>query len=188
MLHSREGPFEDRDEMAEFIYHTALSETTRLGVPRDLRQDVASQACLNWFEREPKDASAMNTRRITASRACLATYIRVTTRNAYFSMIRSDKRRLARENRYAQSDSEEARVRPRDPSGVEAWLGRRAMATEIYRLLPKRRRAVAYLYWIEGLSIREVSETLDLTIGQVKGHLHASRRILRRRLSKDDLL
>ena len=58
---------------------------------------------------------------------------------------------------------------------------------EIYKLseaLSPGTRAVFNLYYLEGLSVKEIAETLDLSAGTVKWHMNASREKLRPGLQK----
>ena len=53
---------------------------------------------------------------------------------------------------------------------------------EVDRLLaelPRQQRAVAALYYVDGLTIAEISDTLEIAEGSVKSHLHDARRRLR---------
>ncbi|HZP31118.1 MAG TPA: sigma-70 family RNA polymerase sigma factor [Acidimicrobiia bacterium] len=49
-------------------------------------------------------------------------------------------------------------------------------------ILPKQQRIAAALYYVEELSVREIAETMKLSEGAVKYHLHAARTALRDRL------
>jgi len=58
---------------------------------------------------------------------------------------------------------------------------------DVYMLLdklPPATRAVCALFYLEGYSIKEISEQLDLTAGTVKWHLHEGRKKLKPVLEK----
>ena len=51
--------------------------------------------------------------------------------------------------------------------------------------LPTQQRVAAALFYVEQLSVREIAETMKLSEGAVKYHLHAARTALRERLETD---
>ena len=50
-------------------------------------------------------------------------------------------------------------------------------------LLGPTHRRVFTMHYVEGYSVEEIAEDLELPVGTVKSRLHTSRRLLRRRLS-----
>ncbi|HUV10709.1 MAG TPA: sigma-70 family RNA polymerase sigma factor [Acidimicrobiia bacterium] len=63
---------------------------------------------------------------------------------------------------------------PPESSGVAAALA----------ALPRQQRTAAALFYVEQLSIREVAESMKLSEGAVKYHLHAARAALREKVSQ----
>ena len=57
---------------------------------------------------------------------------------------------------------------PEIPGDVEALLAQ----------LPQQQRIAAALFYVEGLSVREVATSMKLSEGAVKYHLHAARAAL----------
>ena len=59
---------------------------------------------------------------------------------------------------------------------------------ELLRALPTRQRAAVALYYVDGASVAEIAEALDVSEGTVKSNLHDARRSLRAVLdSEEDL-
>jgi RNA polymerase sigma-70 factor, ECF subfamily len=52
--------------------------------------------------------------------------------------------------------------------------------------LPTQQRVAAALFYVEQLSVREIAETMKLSEGAVKYHLHAARTALRARLEPEE--
>ena len=53
-------------------------------------------------------------------------------------------------------------------------------------MLPTQQRIAAALFYVEQLSVREIAETMKLSEGAVKYHLHAARTALRERLEAEN--
>jgi RNA polymerase sigma-70 factor (ECF subfamily) len=90
-------------------------------------------------------------------------------------------------NRKMQTDPIEAAAEPRDPAeGAERGLSR-GQARERVRLavvgLPPRQREVVLLKVFSEMTYREVAQTLQLSEGAVKAHLHQAVSNLRRSMS-----
>ena len=52
--------------------------------------------------------------------------------------------------------------------------------------LPRQQRAVTALFYVDGLTVAQIADALDIAEGSVKSHLHDARRRLRPLLSSDD--
>ncbi|MES0340626.1 MAG: sigma-70 family RNA polymerase sigma factor, partial [Anaerolineales bacterium] len=48
--------------------------------------------------------------------------------------------------------------------------------------LPVQQRMVVVLYYINDLSLKEISEILEIPVGTVKSRLHYARRVLKKQL------
>ena len=60
---------------------------------------------------------------------------------------------------------------PAEPAGFDAL--------EVLGSLPRQQRTAAALFYVEGLSVREVASAMRLSEGAVKFHLHRAREVLR---------
>ncbi|RKF23010.1 sigma-70 family RNA polymerase sigma factor [Altericroceibacterium spongiae] len=92
--------------------------------------------------------------------------------NVYISMQRTRKAEDRRDERFAQTLTEQA-----EPEQEQAAiLGQIARS---FAALPDRQREVLHLVAVEGLSYREASEALDIPIGTVMSRLNRARTALR---------
>lgn len=65
--------------------------------------------------------------------------------------------------------------------GVEA---QRELEAALQKLPPSYRAALT-LYYVEGLTVRDIAGVLDVPVGTVKTHLHRARKALKRELGKE---
>ena len=72
---------------------------------------------------------------------------------------------------------------PEDPSHKLMREQMRREITEAMEALPDRQRMATMLFEIEGLSIREIAESLQCSEGAIKFNIHEGRKKLKRRLS-----
>jgi len=82
---------------------------------------------------------------------------------------------------------EAARIAGAEPD-PSAEAARREMAETVLAAvaaLPKRERAVAALFYVNGYSRRTIAEFLDVPLTTVDDRLHAARRLLREKMAKD---
>ena len=74
--------------------------------------------------------------------------------------------------------SNAARLNKKLAERVEEWRGvQRAVAG-----LPLPQRVVVVLYYVNDLSLQEISEILDIPVGTVKSRLHYGRNALKKQL------
>ena len=71
------------------------------------------------------------------------------------------------------------------PEANAEWAELRLIVREGIAALSEKHRAVVILYYLEGRSLQETADTLDLPLGTVKSRLHHALRDLRVRLSAD---
>jgi RNA polymerase sigma-70 factor (ECF subfamily) len=101
-------------------------------------------------------------------------------RRVAINRLRDDHRRAGRHERALDrlASRRTVDVQPAEPDdgrAVDALLQR----------LPRQQRLVAAFFYVDGLSIAEVAETLGIAEGSVKSHLHDARQRLRRELETD---
>ena len=73
------------------------------------------------------------------------------------------------------------------PLALAAQREMAEMVTAAIAALPKRERAVATLFYVNGYSRRTIAEFLEVPLTTVDNRLHAARRRLRRRMTRDAL-
>lgn len=127
-------------------------------VAADAVQDAFLRAYARWGRISRYDDPAGWVRHVALNR--LRDHFRRTTRG-----------RRALERLIGRGDANPVPA-PEPPSDISALLG---------SLPPQQRIAVA-LYYVEQLSVREVAESMGLSEGTVKFHLHAGRATLREHL------
>ncbi len=150
----------------------------------DVIQNVAERLTKKWNEPHVVEARG---RRPEAWHA----YVVVTARNACRDFLRRERRLKAREDRaHRTTDGAESPIRPnvRRPvnhktSNTDEYLARRLIVDLIEECLEGRTRLVAIHAFVEGMSTREISTLLGLSIRSVNQHKQTSIEQLRRRLS-----
>ena len=101
------------------------------------------------------------------------TWVRRVAINRSRDLMRSDKRRRAREERVAPPDAVQSADFQTDAS----------MALQETLLdLPERQRIAITLFYVEDLSVEQVAESMGITSGAVKFHLNKGRENLATRL------
>jgi RNA polymerase sigma factor (sigma-70 family) len=116
-------------------------------------------------------------------------YVRRVARNTHVDLIRGHQRRIARQQRAfeesgrATATSETGELVPVEPSGIDAWLARDAIAREILHL-PVQQCKVAARIFLEDRSVNEIAAELGLQPQTVRKHARAAREKLRTRLSE----
>lgn len=93
-------------------------------------------------------------------------------RRVAINKLRDESRRQGRKNRAVERLQGELRS-----DGVEWSDG--ADAGALLAELPRQQRLAMALFYVEGLSVAEVAETLDISDGAVRFHLHQGRSRLR---------
>ena len=153
------------DRHRQMVYRTALAITNDPEIAADLLQDV--------FLRMHRFAH-----RIDPQRPLKPWLYRMTV-NLTYSWIKRRNRWIHRVNEMAEWLS---RVREPTPDNIaeqdEDWqLIQRAITA-----LPVTQRVVVVLYYLGELSIKEISEILEVPVGTVKSRLHYGRRSLKKQL------
>jgi len=174
-------------EQLDEIYRIARFAAAGAGVAGpdldDVIQNVAERLTKKWNEPHVVEARS---RKAEAWQA----YVVVTARNACRDFLRRERRLKAREDRASRAtDGPDLPIRPnvRRPAdqrttGANEYLARRLIMDLIDECLEGRTRLVAMLTFLEGLSTREISSLLDLSIRSVNQHKQAAVEHLRRRL------
>lgn len=149
----------------------------------DITQNVAERLTKKWNEPHVVEARS---RKPEAWQA----YVVVAARNACRDFLRRERRLKAREDRANRpADGPNLPIRPnvrrpldRGTSSTNEYLARRLIVDLIEECMEGRTRLVAMLTFVEGLSTREISSLLGLSIRSVNQHKQAAVEHLRRRL------
>ncbi len=147
------------------VYRTALAVTSDAEAAADLLQDVFLR--LHRFSH-----------RVDPERPLEPWLYRVTTNLAYTWLKRRNRWR-----RYL-AEMREWILRERRPSPHQ-MLERDEQVTRVraaIAALPLSQRVVVVLYYVNDLSLQEISQILEIPAGTVKSRLHYARRSLRKRL------
>ncbi len=147
------------------VYRTALAVTSDAEAAADLLQDVFLR--LHRFSH-----------RVDPERPLEPWLYRVTTNLAYTWLKRRNRWR-----RYL-AEMREWILRERRPS-PQQMLERDEQVTRVraaIAALPLSQRVVVVLYYVNDLSLQEISQILEIPAGTVKSRLHYARRSLRKRL------
>jgi RNA polymerase sigma factor (sigma-70 family) len=148
------------------VYELHALDLFRLGVAltgdRDLAEDLVHDAFVR-LHRAPTEPSA------EAMRAYL--------RRIVVNLVRDHHRRQV----VARRTRPEAEEAPSAESVVDA-AGRSAAIEEAIASLSHRQRACIVLHYFEGLTDAEIADTIGVSVGSVKTHLHRARAALARRL------
>jgi RNA polymerase sigma factor (sigma-70 family) len=108
-------------------------------------------------------------------------YVAVMTRNAFLDLLREESRRRQRELKSSQLvDGGPLAVRSgvlrswqRDPSDVDRYLARQLVIDTVDECLLGRLREIALLVYVDGLSTRQISARLGLSIRTVNADKQA---------------
>lgn len=156
------------DRHQHMVFRTALAVTGDPTVAADLLQDV--------FLRMHRFAD-----RIDPDRP-IEPWLYRTTTNLTYTWVKRNRRLLSPLEDMAEWLSGGSKHSPSHLTELsEEWEEiRKAILT-----LPINQRTVVVLYYINDLSLQEISEILDVPVGTVKSRLHYGRRVLRKQLESD---
>ncbi|MCK5052851.1 MAG: RNA polymerase sigma factor [Anaerolineales bacterium] len=154
------------DRHRHLVYRTALAITCDPEMAADLLQEV--------FLRLHRFAE-----RIDPARPLQPWLYRMTVNLSYTWV-----KRKSRWMRYINEMAERVILerRPPSPQNIaerdESWRWVR----QAILALPVQQRMVVVLYYINDLSLKEISEILEIPVGTVKSRLHYARRVLKKQL------
>jgi RNA polymerase sigma-70 factor (ECF subfamily) len=160
------------DHHRQMVYRTALAITGDREAASDLLQDV--------FLRLHRFAD-----RIDASRPLEPWLYRMTT-NLSYTWVKRNRRWLRPLEDLADWLAGSGRNSPYDQvEKKDEW----EQVQQAVSSLPLSQRVVVVLYYLNDLSLQEISEILDVPVGTVKSRLHYGRRMLKSSLGlQGDLL
>jgi RNA polymerase sigma factor (sigma-70 family) len=157
-----EGPPETFEDFYRREYMSVVGLAYALSGSRSGAEDLAQEAFL---------AAHRNWERIVGYERPGA-WVRRVVANLSVSAFR---RRIAEAKALARAAlGEPTELRDLGAADPDFWTAVRA--------LPRRQAQVVALFYLEDLPISDVAETLDMTPGTVKRHLHRGRQTLARRL------
>jgi len=146
------------DALAPAVFRVALRVTGEASAAQDVVQDVFVQL---WTHPERYDPTM----------ATLRTFLVVLTRSRALDQVRSDLRRVARQQRVHQLTPQPAAPSP----GEEVAAAEAArLVQDAVRLLPPEQRRVIELAYFEGLSYREVALATGIPEGTAKSRIRAA--------------
>lgn len=143
------------DELGPAVYGTALGILRNNAAAQDVVQEVFVEL---WTRPDRYDPAAGG----------LRTYLRVLARHRAVDLLRSELRRLARQERHGRLTPGEFQPSPSDEVlAAEASGAVRAAV----RLLPDSQRRVVELAYYRGLTCREVAAVIGIPEGTAKSRL-----------------
>ncbi|HEY5650980.1 MAG TPA: sigma-70 family RNA polymerase sigma factor [Acidimicrobiia bacterium] len=155
----------DRDAFSELMARTedmVFAVCLRIMGDREAARDAAQETFVTLFRKADryKGTAAVTT--------CL---YRVTV-NTCYEMLRKSKRRRA--------ESLPDHIDPADPQGGDGFISveLRGPVEEALRTLPEEFRTAVILRDVEGLSLIDVAEILDVPVGTVKSRVFRGRKLL----------
>lgn len=157
------------DRHRNLVYRTALAITGDQEAAADLLQEVFLRLFRFGHRIDPNRPLEPWLYRMTANMA----YTWANQRRRWYRLLQEIAERLARESRASPYHVVEQR---------EQW-------GEVQRALDAispEKRVVVVLYYLNGLSLVEIAEALELPIGTVKSRLHYGRKSLRKSLGLDE--
>jgi len=153
------------DRHRSLVYRTALAITSEPEAAADLLQDVFLRLHRFAHRIDPERPIQPWLYRITAN----LSYTWMKRRSRWLRFLHEMAAWVARERRPSVQRQAELDEEIR-------WI-RQAVAS-----LPLPQRVVVALYYVNDLSLREISETLDIPVGTVKSRLHYGRNALKKKL------
>ncbi len=148
-----------------------LGHAARLSGDRDAAVDIVQEAWLSMIQ----SMGRLN----DPGRFRAWAYRIVTNKAADWVRQRAKENRMKRE--LAEELSREANPGP-DIEGLSDGARLRRMVAD----LPFGQRALIVLFYVEGFSVGEIAETMDLKAGTVKSRLHFARQSLRHQLERKE--
>jgi RNA polymerase sigma-70 factor (ECF subfamily) len=147
------------------VYRTATAITHDSAAADDIAQD-----CFLRLHR--------HAHRIDTSLPLMPWLYRVTVNLSYTWTTRHQKRRVSLDSvvDYLMSPARQG------PEPMAEHAGTRDEVRRAIKALNFNQRVVVVLYYLNGLSLDEIADTLDCPVGTVKSRLHYARTNLRRRL------
>jgi RNA polymerase sigma-70 factor (ECF subfamily) len=153
------------DRHRHLVYRTALAITGDREAAADLLQEVFLRLYRFGHRIDPQRPLEPWLYRMTANMA----YTWANQRRRWYSLLQEMADRLAREGRPSPHHQVEER---------EQW-GEVQSALEA---ISPEKRVVVVLYYLNGLSLLEIAEALELPLGTVKSRLHYGRKSLKKSL------
>ncbi len=167
VLQTQGGDVASLDTLARRWHPKLLRHATRLTGEAEAGADVAQEA---WV------AIVRGLRRLQDPARFRAWAYRIVTRKSS-DWIRSRVRRRRRDDR-AAAEAAPAAVPPSNPSAEVGWL-RQAIAE-----LAADRQVLLAMFYVEGMTVPEISEALSIPRGTVKSRLFHTRNALKARLEE----
>lgn len=138
-------------------------------------QDISQETFLRAFQSLHsfrKDASFLTWLFKIASNLCI-------------DLLRSRKSKgtLSLDSELEEGREPAAEARTSDPESVAMRNATQEVVQHAINALPARYRAVVILRHLQGMSVDEIAQTLDIPAGTVKTHLFRAREMLRERLA-----
>jgi len=143
------------DLLAPAVYGAALYVLGQVSAAQDVVQDVFVEL---WSHPDRYDPQVSR----------LRTYLTVLARHRAVDLVRSDLRRIARQERHHRLTPSAPSPSPHDQV-AEADVA--SVVREAVRLLPAEQREVVGLAYFQGLTCREIAETTGTPEGTVKSRL-----------------
>ncbi len=139
------------DTLASAVYGAAVHVLGESAAAQDVTQDVFVEL---W--RRPQ--------RYDPALGSLRTYLALTARHRAYDLLRSELRRIGREERHHRLE-----VEPRSVDAIDALTA--AAVRDAVRALPAEQRQVVEMAYFGGLSYREVARAVGIPEGTAKSRI-----------------
>jgi RNA polymerase sigma-70 factor (ECF subfamily) len=156
------------DRHSQMVFRTALAITGDREAAADLLQDVFLRMHRFADRVDPARPLEPWLYRVTANLAC--TWVK---RQRWMRPLEDLSEWLAGDS--AQSPSQAAET-------AETW----GHLTEALRKVQLSHRAILVMYYVNGLSLQEISQVLEMPVGTIKSRLHYGRQSLKKEMEAQD--